>query len=279
MISDAQTNTLFLADCLPTKQPKFFPRFEKVLGECKIGFRFLPGCKDIWAVDFMPVQINKEEFVQFKYNPDYLQGNRWRQTISDVDGVCRSIGLPTKKSPLVVDGGNVVKASNKVIMCDKVFHENKHLPEKEVIRRLKEALQTENLFFVPWDTNDFTGHADGMVRFVDEDTVLINDYSKEEPKFQRCFRMALHNAGLNWIELPYHPANDPKLISAKGLYLNYLQMKQAVIVPAFNTKHDDKAVAILEQVFKSQTVRTVHSNEPAKEGGVLNCITWNIAIE
>ena len=73
MITDKQTTKLFLADCLPHKQPKFFKQFEKVLNDCKIKFHFLPDTKDIWAVDYMPVQVSKNEFVQFVYNPDYLQ--------------------------------------------------------------------------------------------------------------------------------------------------------------------------------------------------------------
>ena len=276
MLTDRQTNKLFLADCLQSKQPKFFQRFEKVLNDCNINFQFLPGTKDIWAVDFMPVQISKDKFVRFTYNPDYLQPKKYQKTISDVDSICKAINLTTTKSKLIVDGGNVSRTDDKVIMCDKVFHENKHIPERDLIKQLKNLFEVDKLFFVPWDINDFTGHADGMVRFINSNTVLINDYSKENAEFQRCFRMSLHNAGLDWIELPYNPPNDPTLTSARGLYLNYLQMKQAVIVPTFKTKFDDKAVKVLEQVFKGQTIATVDSNELADEGGILNCITWNI---
>ena len=41
----------------------------------------LQGTKDIWAVDYMPVQIQDDEFVQFVYNPDYLQSKKWRNRI------------------------------------------------------------------------------------------------------------------------------------------------------------------------------------------------------
>jgi agmatine deiminase len=276
MITDSQTNKLFLAECLPDKQPKFFQRFEKVLNACGIPYSFLPNTKDIWAVDFMPIQISKDKFVQFTYNPDYLKPKKYHKTISDVDSICKAIKLTTQKSKLIVDGGNVSRTADKVIMCDKVFHENKTLSEKEVIKQLRQLFQVDKLYFVPWDINDFTGHADGMVRFIDNDTVLINDYSKENAEFQRCFRMSLHNAGLDWIELPYNPPNDPTLTSARGLYLNYLQMKQAIIVPTFKTKHDEQALKVLEQVFKGQTIATVESNDLADEGGILNCITWNI---
>lgn len=278
MITDEQTNMLFLADCLPALHPDYFSKFEKVLNQCNIKFEFLPNCKDVWAVDFMPVQVSNDRFVRFTYDPDYLKAKKYQKTISDVDAICEALNLSTIKSKLIVDGGNISKASDKVIMCDKVFAENKNLTEREVIRELQELFQTDKLYFVPWDKHDITGHSDGMVRFIDSDTVLINDYSKEDPRFQRSFRMALHNAGLEWIELPYMPSTDPKLYdSARGLYLNYLQMEQAIIVPTFNTEHDEKAVRVLEDVFKGKTIVTLESNELADHGGILNCITWNIS--
>lgn len=276
MISDHQTNHLYLADCLPKKQPRFFRRFEKVLRKCEIDFEFLPGCRDIWAVDFMPVQVNRNMFVQFVYNPDYLKQKKYRKTISNVNAICKGINLTTLKTNLIADGGNVSKFSNKVIMCNKVFLENKNIPEREVINQLQNLYQVDKLFFVPWDKNDFAGHADGMVRFIDNNTVLINDYSKERPKFRKSFRMALQNAGLDCVELPYQPPNDPSFISARGLYLNYLQMNQAIIVPIFKSRYDDKALRVFEDVFKGARIEAIESNELADQGGILNCITWNI---
>lgn len=272
MITDNETNFLYLADCLPKKQPIFFPRFEKVLNDCNINFLFLPNTKDIWAVDFMPIQISKDKFVQFTYNPDYLQNKAQIKTISDVDSICKTIGKIPNKSQIVVDGGNVIRSRDKIIMCDKVFKENSTISEKELIKQLKDTFEIDKLFFVPWDKSDYTGHADGMVRFIDSDRVLINDYSKEKPEFQRAFRMALHNAGLDWTEIPY----NPKTKGAEGIYLNYLQMKQAVIIPTFKHNDDSKAIKIFETVFKGQQIATVDSNEVAKEDGILNCITWNI---
>jgi agmatine deiminase len=276
MITDIQTNKLFLADCLPIKQPRFFNRFAEVLKDCNIHFRFLPYTKDIWAVDFIPIQISTDEFVQFTYNPDYLQAQKYRSTISDVDRICEAIKLPTTKSKLVVDGGNVIRATTQVIMCDKVFNENKHISERDLIKQLKELFLVDKLFFIPWDKDDFIGHADGMVRFIDDKTVLINNYTLEEPSFQRSLRMAIHNAGLEWIELPYSPPKNTNIDCADGLYLNYLQMQHAIIMPTFNCKDDENAYKVFEKVFKGQTIVTVDSKEIAKDGGVLNCITWNI---
>jgi|ERR1051326_6075508 agmatine deiminase len=282
MIHDSETNYLYLADSIrKEKYSAFLDRFENVLKKYSIPYNFLSETKDIWAVDYMPVQISANKFVQFEYNPDYLNSKRGFKTISNVDNICKSINLTPTRSKLVVDGGNVSRTTDAVIMCDKVFKENPQLSEKELIKQLKGTFEVDKLFFVPQDGYDITGHADGMVRFVDSETVLINNYShpKEDLEFARAFRMALYNAGLDWIEFPYTPYDNKPKTSAEGLYLNYLQMEQAIIVPTFNRKEDEKAVKILESVFKGQTIATIDSNEIAKGGGILNCITWNIKTE
>jgi agmatine deiminase len=115
-----------------------------------------------------------------------------------------------------------------------------------------------------------------MVRFLDNNTVLINDYSKENREFQLRFRMALHNAGLDYIEIPYNPYNNKKDDYANGIYINYLQMQQTVIIPTFGLKEDAVVVKQFEQIFKGQKIETIDGNDIAYEGGILNCISWNI---
>ncbi len=73
MIPDSKTNFLYLADTLPKNYRSFFQQFEKVLGDCNINFEFLPQTKDVWAVDYMPIQIDINKFIRFVYNPSYLQ--------------------------------------------------------------------------------------------------------------------------------------------------------------------------------------------------------------
>jgi agmatine deiminase len=273
MITDDQTNFLYLADTLPKKYPSFYQEFEKILIACSISYGLLPDTKDIWCRDYMPIQVADNHFVQFVYNPDYLQSKKWLKTISDTDSICEAIGISLKKSPILVDGGNIVRATNKVIMCDKVFRENQHIPEKELIRELQEQLEVDQVLFIP--TTDSIGHADGMVRFLDDKTVVINDYSKEKPQFQLAFRMALHNSGLDWIEIPYNPYQNQKHIQANGIYINYLQMEGVVIIPVFGIEEDEAVVNQFEKLFPKSKKATVDCNSVADEGGVLNCITWN----
>lgn len=276
MITDSQTNFLYLADTLPTKYPDFFKRFESALKECNIPFDLLPQTKDVWAVDYMPIQTDLNKFIRFVYNPSYLQTKKYLKTISDVDEICKAISIDTFKTDIIIDGGNVTRWTNKVIMTDRVFKDNPSYERKQLIRELHELLQVDNLYFVPEQPSDFTGHSDGMVRFIDEQSVIINDYKKEKEEFYRAFEIAIHNTGLNYITIPYNVYSNKSNDHANGDYINYLQMQNTVIIPTFGIAEDDIAVKQLETIFAGQTIATVESNEIAYDGGILNCITWNI---
>ncbi len=276
MITDAETNYLYLADSLPKKYPEFYNHFKKVLSESGINFSLLPGTKDIWAVDYMPIQIADNKFVQFDYNPDYLQNQTQQKTISNVDEICKAIGVETKRSDIKLDGGNVIKSNNMVIMCNKVFKENKHLKEKQLIKELKSLFQVEGLIFIPTDPSDEIGHADGMVRFIDDKTVLINDYSNVDTGLQVSLKSVLNKAGFDGIEIPYNPYNNKTDFHANGIYMNFLQMENVLVIPTFNIKGDEIAVKFFEDKFSNYKIKTLESNEIANDGGILNCITWNI---
>lgn len=276
MITDRQTNFLYLADTLPKNYPDFYKRFENVLRDCKITFDFLPQTKDVWAVDYMPIQTDLNKFVRFVYNPTYLQTKKYLKTISDVDEICKAIGIETFKTDIIIDGGNVTRWTNKVIMTDRVFKDNPTFERKQLIKALYELLQVDKIYFVPEQPGDFTGHSDGMVRFLDEHTVIINDYNQEEEWFYRAFKIAIHNTGLDYITIPYNVYDNKSNDHANGDYINYLQMENTVIIPTFGIKEDDLAVRQLETIFAGQTIATVESNEIAYDGGIINCITWNI---
>jgi agmatine deiminase len=277
MIPDNKTNFLYLADTLPKNYTNFYNRFEKVLTECNVEFALLPTTKDVWVVDYMPIQTDVNKFVRFLYRPSYLtKYKKYANTISNVDTICNEIGINTLRTEIILDGGNLTRWTNKVIMTDRVFKDNPIYERKHLIKELHELLQVDKLYFVPEQPGDFTGHSDGMVRFIDENTVIVNDYKQEKEWFYRAFEIAIHNTGLDCIKIPYNVYGNKSNDQANGEYINYFQMENMVIVPTFGIEEDDLAVRQFETIFAGQTVTTVESNEIANDGGILNCITWNI---
>src|ERR1039457_451523 len=104
MITDQQTNFLYLADSLPELYPSFYARFEEVLKQKEVKSFLPPGTKDIWARDFIPIQVQENSFVQFIYNPGYLKTKKEIASISVVDSICNEIKIAPTKSKIHLDG-------------------------------------------------------------------------------------------------------------------------------------------------------------------------------
>lgn len=277
MIIDGQTNFVYLADTLSTKYPAFAKEFISKLDQAKIQYGFLPNTKDVWAVDYMPIQVAENRFVRFTYRPDYLVSTKkWSKTISDVDTICDAIGLQPTKSNIILDGGNISKWNDKVLMTTKVFIENKDIPELQLIEQLKNLLEVNQLIFVPIEKGDWLGHADGTARFISNDTVLINDYSKEVPENYVDLLGALNNSGLKWLTFPFDTYKNEDINDAAGLYLNYLELERHLFLPIFGKERDDEAIERSKKIFPAKEVIAVRSKEPAKDTGIINCLTWNI---
>lgn len=77
----------------------------------------------------MPIQIAENNFTQFVYNPSYLETPEEIASISDAESICKSIGLYMEKSNILLDGGNVIKTTDSVIMSTQVFNENPDIPK------------------------------------------------------------------------------------------------------------------------------------------------------
>jgi len=109
--------------------------------------------------------------------------------------------------------------------------------------------EVNEIIFIPWDReNEEYGHADGMIRFINESKVLINGYFKEyEPKFKKAFFSALSDHNLDYIELNFM-VPSPKENLNWG-YINFLQMKDLLLIPQFGIEEDQQALNQISQVF------------------------------
>lgn len=164
MVTDNQTNKVYFSKRLTWY--KCWKELSRILDETGIYYDLLENTNDKWVRDYMPIQLEKDKFVSYVYNPDYLQEDKKSITIwSEITNLPSMLEIiPTK---LIIDGGNVIKCSDKVIMTDKVFLENRRLQysKQEVMEELERLFG--NVIIIPWniqDEWDFCGHSDGMIR-------------------------------------------------------------------------------------------------------------------
>ncbi len=272
---------VYMSALLTSKYPATCKSLTDILDKHSIAYKFLEGTKDIWCRDYMPVQNTEGQLIQFKYDPSYLKGNpEFEASRSDVRHVDEVNGIMPTFSNINLDGGNVVLHGKKAIITDRVFDENKDLSRDEIRKQLAELLKAQ-IIVIPAlaKSYDFTGHADGMIRFVDENTVIGNELSDDSPTFQKNMERAMRLANLTYIEFPYFNYEiKGNTDHAIGVYLNYLEVGDLIVMPVFGVpgNRDAEALAKLKEVFPNKTIETIDYNDVALSGGILNCTTWVI---
>jgi len=296
-----QTEVYFSS--LLEKTPKYQKDFEtikEVLYKHKVAYELIEGTKDIWARDYMPITNSKGALIQCRYEPSYLKNHLHLQTNPDevrIDGkrVCET-GLSVN-----LDGGNYVRKGKKVIISDRVFSENvkEDYSEKnnvraaslnkvfapldsdrkrKLVRDLERFLEVEVIIIPAINAAyDMTGHSDGYVRFVNENLVLVNEFENEFQYFVKVCIQAFKKHNLDYIEMPtfYHDDKEHPN-SAMGCYVNYLELDDLIIFPIFGIKPvlDDRALRLIKRVFPHKTIEPIIINDIAKQGGLMNCISW-----
>jgi agmatine/peptidylarginine deiminase len=274
MIADNQTNTIYFSGLI-NADSRFVETSNEILSildSFGAKYKFLPNTKDIWARDYMPIQVNDTNYIEYRYDPDYLQGN-WkgsRDLKTSPDIVCDSLKLKTEKSDLIMDGGNFVKSSDCIILTDKIVKENRLFYSKnELIKKLQNTFQVDKVVLIPQDKLDNYGHADGMIRFIDNARVLINHFYIKDSVIQQ----RLKQAGLKSEPLDYKKKTNNKLNWA---YLNFLQTKDLILLPKFDIDEDNEAFEQIESYYPDYKGRIaqVEMTKIVEYEGALNCITW-----
>lgn len=274
MIADRHTNCVYLAAMLEGRCPKVFKGLRETLTTYGVQVRCLTDVRDVWVRDYAPIQVAAGALVKFRYNPDYLSGHEHLITGEDVVEAFHDLGH-CHRSEIVLDGGNVVGCCGKAILTDKIYKENPGWNRPQLRKQLQEILRVDQLIVIPKEPYDPIGHADGMVRFLDERTVLVNDYSAADPAFCDRLTRVLQQHRFQIETLPYFLEGQSKagVPSAVGNFVNFLQTERVMVAPVYGTAHDEVALRKLESHFPNLPIVPLNCTDLARDGGVLNCVS------
>lgn len=256
-----------------------YARHTQALGENRVAIAAMP---DIWTRDYG--LSNAAAPILFRYTAAGQGGGRKGQHDADAvqdkfARVARAAGLRFSETNLLNDGGNLVDdyAGNAVL--SRKFLRDNDLSEDEAREHLRK-LGIANAAFIEADEQGGLEHADGVVAFVDRNTLIINSYP-EDPAYARALRADLERGlpGLvvHEVVTPYDGTRiyDKRFGSACGLYTNALVTPTRVYLPQFGIPED--AVA-LRQVRSATTreVVPIRSDMVCQMGGGVRCMSWQV---
>ncbi|WP_299703221.1 agmatine deiminase family protein [uncultured Pontibacter sp.] len=248
-----------------------------LLDKYSIDYRFIKETKDIWCRDYMPIQTGDGQYVQFRYEPSYLKDDAVLQ--SDPKEVCEANGIKARFSNINLDGGNLVNWSDRAILTDRIFDENPEYSSKsKLISEIEELLEVE-VIIIPQIKSDMTGHADGLIRFLDHNTLVGNDRNAEFTYWVKGIKPIIQSYGLDYIDIPFFEFKSKHYTdSAIGCYVNFLEVKDLIVVPIFEVfgNRDEEVVKLFKSIYPKRTIETINFNQIGLHGGLLNCTTWTI---
>lgn len=288
MITDQDTNTLYFASDLiaDRETAEAYRNIRDYLRNEGVQIRVLEGTHDIWARDFMPIQISEQKFVKFNYNPSYLDNSKYRDTLTsneEVVRICEKEGISVTVSDIKLDGGNIVKCSDSVILTDRVLTDNQNCSTSALIKQLERLFECE-VYIIPSDPDEkIYGHSDGVLAYMGGNQLLVTKYPN--PDYIKQVKSVLqHKFEFSdlWINSDYAKCRENYLWA----YINYIRTKDFIILPGLSENCDCKEDQNIFREFQTRfpeyarknTILQVYTLPLLKKEGGLHCASWNIKL-
>lgn len=234
---------------------------------------------DIWMRDF--TTINPLHPVQFKYTWASMSQQESVEIQDSFIVFSDKHEIQRVTSDLLIDGGNIVdNYVGKVITTTRFMDDNK-LTKIEAKQQLMFLLAATKVAIIEPD-EPVLAHADGMVSWIDENTLLVNDYS-DDTAFRNAVMSELQTSfpTTTIIEVPVQFTENPPgewegFESACGINLNACVTFNNIYVPVFNMPHDEEAVGIIKENTTKKVIE-INAEGVCAMGGSVRCLTWQLA--
>ena len=264
-------------DVLVLTDDMLYDRYVEELGENSV---LNVPMLDIWIRDFSI--SNVIDPIIFRYTAAAQSGSQ-----EDADEVQKKfialieeIGLSFYKANLFNDGGNFVDDYAGNVIISKKFLRDNDLVEDDARKWLKRFISIKNVAFIEADEQGGLEHADGVVTFVDTNTLLINSYPDSihyARQLKADLRRGLPDVKIYEVITPYDNQQiyDKKFGSACGLYTNALVTPHRIYFPQFGIPEDTIALKQIKAVT-SREVIPISSYQVCSMGGGVRCMSWQL---
>lgn len=236
---------------------------------------------DIWLRDF--TFVNPEKPVQFKYSHASVSKAESIRIQSGFTRLADQYSLKRAVSDYILDGGNIVDDYNGKVVTTTRFASDNNLTVPEAKSELKKILGADQVAVIEPD-EDVLAHADGMVMWLENDRLLVNNYSAINSSLRESVMSELIRSfpSVKIVEVVTGYAdNSPEFAgfnSACGVNLNSVVTYNYVYVPVFNMPHDSTAVAIIKANTNKKVVQ-IDASGICETGGSVRCLTLQLTGE
>ncbi|KAJ3431970.1 agmatine deiminase-related [Anaeramoeba flamelloides] len=236
---------------------------------------------DIWMRDF--TTVNPENPVQFVYSSASMSKKESKKTQRIFDQFDQEYQIKRKKSNYILDGGNIVyNYSGKLVTTTRFLKDN-NLQFEEAKEILKALFQADHVAIIEPDDGALA-HADGMVAWIENDVLLVNNYSKLDREFHKRVLQELQDSftDITIITVPVIfdetiVDNKKKICSAYGINLNLVSTYTTLYVPIYGEEYEEEVLQIIRNSTHKNVI-TINSKLISLLGGSVRCLTWQLSL-
>jgi agmatine/peptidylarginine deiminase len=258
---------------------------------------------DTWIRDYGPLTITKEstakdrqvELLDFQFNG---WGNKFDASLDNTvsqqlqqQGVFNTV--PMRTVPMILEGGSVESDGEGSLLttkhCQLSPERNPDLTQNDIEARLKELFGVQRVLWLSHgqlEGDDTDGHIDTLVRFCSPSHLCYvrcddpNDSHYAEMQRMEIELKTLRTASgkayqlspLPWPSAKYNQEGE----RLPATYANFLIINGAVLLPVYNDRNDDKAIATLQACFPEREIIPINCLPLIEQSGSLHCITMQL---
>jgi len=233
--------------------------------------------EDIWMRDF--TTINPLHPIQFRYTSTGTNTKADSKLIQkSFNSFISNYGITYRKTPYLLDGGNIVDNYKGKAITTRRFMEDNGLKYNQAKQKLKSLIDLNEVAIIEPD-DQVLAHSDGMVMWLDDNTLLVNDYSNDatfEAKVMNELQASLSNTNFITVPVKFDNRKFRGFDSACGINLNSVLTYNNVYVPVFNmSQKENQALNIIKQNTNKKIIQ-VNAKDVCIMGGSVRCLTWQV---
>lgn len=229
---------------------------------------------DIWVRDFLPLQhIHTGALFQPFFDPRYANytpafNAAVRQAVSGY--------FAAEPCRVRIDGGNLIGGPQEQFFCFARRSICRKEERASAGRELNRATGARRIVWLPKEAGDKICHIDGFMQFLG-DVLFVSD-ERFEPYLKTLLerRLAVVKRACPGIKIRLLPCipdtADKSGLSARGVYVNFLETSRAVFVPRFNLPQDKAVISIIKTITVKPVV-AVDCSVISRYGGAVHCLT------
>jgi len=240
---------------------------------------------DIWLRDTGPIfAATAGKLIALRFDNNGWGGKYvlpGDDTVGDI--LAQAAGTEIVRFDFILEGGALEHNGAGTILttrqCLLNANRNTGWTQARAAARLEQAFRCKRVLWLDKGLlNDHTdGHVDNLARFVAEDTVVCQSASGNDDPNATLYDTIADE--LRAMDLKVQRIPSPgKLFNADGevmpaSHMNFIIGNEAVVVPVYNERYGDEAVAALQKLFQDRRVVGVASKHLLSGGGSFHCIT------